>query len=204
MLRVKEIFHSIQGEGRFTGTPTVFVRLSHCNLRCTWCDTDFLGGQRMTVNEVARKVEEFGCPRVCVTGGEPLLQRETPLLFLRLLADGYLVSVETSGSVPLQAVPHQVHVVMDLKTPASGEADRNLFDEVRYADELKLVIKDAADFAWAVETLERLEPKVDIILSPVHGVMTPLELSTLLLGSSLARWPNVRLGLQLHKYIGVE
>jgi len=204
VLRVTEIFHSIQGESTHAGLPCVFVRLTGCNLRCSWCDTAyaFHGGRAMTRDEVIDRVRGYGCPMVEITGGEPLLQPEVLPLMEELVGLGFRVLLETGGSLPIDEVPQGVLRIIDVKCPGSGEADRNLWsnlDRLREGDELKFVIAGRADYDWAVERIERLglAGRCPMLFSPVHGLMEPAE---------LARWvledgQPVRVQLQLHKLI---
>src|SRR5687768_7474021 len=158
MLTVNEIFFSIQGEGTRAGRPCVFVRLTGCPLRCTWCDTAyaFHGGERMTLDAIVERVREIGDPLVEVTGGEPLAHPNALPLIRRLLDDGRTVLVETSGAFDISAVDRRAHTIMDLKCPGSGESQRNLWsnlDHLGPRDELKFVVKDRADWDWAAATI---------------------------------------------------
>lgn len=203
-LRVTEIFFSLQGESSFAGLPCAMVRLTGCNLRCVWCDTDysFDGGQMMGVEDVFAKVAEYPTRLVEITGGEPLLQKAAPLLARRLLEAGYTVLCETSGERDIDLMPGGVRRIMDVKAPASGECARNDWanlDKLRQGDEVKFVLQDRADFDWAVDVVRRhrLEDRVPILFSPVHGKMDPRLLAEWILeGGVLAR-----LNLQLHKLL---
>ena len=205
MLTVNEIFHSIQGESSQAGRPCVFVRLTACDLRCSWCDTPyaFHEGRRMSVDEVVAAVEEIGCPLVEITGGEPLLQDDVYPLMERLLAGGSTVMLETGGHRPITRVPAAVLKIVDVKCPASGEATKNDWDNLdRLAphDEVKFVIQDRADYEFARDVIARhdLAPRVAaVLLSPVHGILDPRTLSEWMLADRLP----ARLQLQLHKYI---
>ncbi len=205
MLTVNEIFHSIQGESTHTGRPCVFVRLTACDLRCSWCDTAyaFHEGRRMSIEDVLAEVDRFGCPVVEITGGEPLLQREVVPLMTRLLADGRTVLIETGGHRSLADVPAAVVKIMDIKCPGSGEAAKMDWSNLAHltpADQVKFVITDRADYEYAREitTRERLSERVEAVLfSPVHGVLHPRTLAEWILADRLA----VRLQLQAHKYI---
>ncbi|HYU77877.1 MAG TPA: radical SAM protein [Vicinamibacterales bacterium] len=205
MLTINEIFHSIQGESTFAGEPCVFVRLTACDLRCSWCDTPyaFYEGRKMSVDEVIREVERYHCSMVEVTGGEPLLQQEVYPLMDRLLDAGKTVLLETGGHRSIERVPAGVVRIVDVKCPGSGESDKtdwtNL-QRVSEKDQLKFVIKDRIDYEFArdVVTRERLADRVSAVLfSPVHGVMDAKELAGWILADSLP----VRLQLQAHKYI---
>ena len=203
-LRVTEIFHSLQGESSRAGLPTVFVRLTGCPLRCAWCDTDyaFSGGETMTLGEVLVEVARHGARQVCVTGGEPLAQKAC-LPLLRALCDaGYSVSLETSGALDIAQVDARVSRIMDLKAPASGEADRNHWenlDRLNAGDEIKIVLADEADYAWAKSVLaaRRLDAICPVLLSPVAGKLDAKRLAEWVLRDKLP----VRVQLQLHKLI---
>lgn len=205
MLTVNEIFHSIQGESTHTGEPCVFVRLTACDLRCSWCDTPyaFHEGRKMSIDEVVAEVERYGCPLVEVTGGEPLLQADVYPLMARLLAAGKQVLLETGGHRSIEQVPAGVVRIMDVKCPASGESGKMDWDNLaRLADEdeVKFVIKDREDyeFARAVVLRESLADRVSAVLfSPVHGVLESRQLAEWILADRLP----VRLQLQAHKYI---
>jgi 7-carboxy-7-deazaguanine synthase len=205
MLTINEIFHSIQGESTHTGRPCVFVRLTACDLRCSWCDTAyaFHEGQRMSIDDVLAEVDRFGCPVVEITGGEPLLQRDVFPLMDRLLAQGRTVLVETGGHRSLADVPAGVVKIMDVKCPGSGEAskmDWSNLARLTADDQVKFVLKDRADYEFAREVTlrERLTDRVEAVLfSPVHGVLHPRELAEWILADRLP----VRLQLQAHKYI---
>jgi 7-carboxy-7-deazaguanine synthase len=211
-LRITEIFHSIQGESTWTGTPCTFVRLTGCPLRCSWCDTAyaFSGGERMTLASIVEKVREIGCPVVEVTGGEPLAHRNAFPLIEQLLEAGHTVLVETSGSEDIAPLPDAVHVIMDLKCPGSGESHRNRWENLAHLDgrdEIKFVVKDRDDYVWARNVIRerKLEQRVEtgslraILISPVWGDEGPTlqSLSEWILEDRLL----VRLQSQLHKYI---
>jgi 7-carboxy-7-deazaguanine synthase len=205
MLTVNEIFHSIQGESTHAGRPCVFVRLTACDLRCTWCDTPyaFTEGRKMSVDEVVDQVRGYGCDVVEITGGEPLLQKEVYPLMQRLLDDGRTVMLETGGHLSAEEVPAGVIRVIDIKCPGSGESDKvhwpNL-DRLRSSDELKFVIQDRADYDYARDVVAKhdLVSRCSAILfSPVHGVLDPKRLAEWILADRLP----VRLQLQAHKYI---
>jgi 7-carboxy-7-deazaguanine synthase len=203
-LVINEIFYSIQGESSHAGLPCVFVRLTACNLRCTWCDTtySFHEGSPMTLGDVIVKVLEYDCPLVEITGGEPLLQPNTFPLMTRLCDLGKKVLLETSGSVDVSQVDPRVVKIMDLKAPNSGECAKNLYDNIRLLDkrdEVKFVIADRADYDWAKLTMaEHQLPNIcTVLFSPVWD---QLPLKTLA-GWVLADKLPVRLQTQLHKHI---
>ena len=205
MLTINEIFHSIQGESTHAGRPCVFVRLTACDLRCTWCDTAyaFTEGRKMSIDDVLADVESRGETLVEITGGEPLLQKDVYPLMDALLARGHEVLLETGGHVPLTSVPAGVKKIVDVKCPGSGEADRNHWDNlslVGHDDEVKFVIKDRADYEYArgVVAERGLAAQVKAVhFSPVHGVMEPRQLAEWVLQDRLP----VRVQLQVHKYI---
>jgi 7-carboxy-7-deazaguanine synthase len=205
MLTVNEIFHSIQGESTFVGEPCVFVRLTACDLRCSWCDTPyaFHEGQKMSIDEILATVDRYACPTVEITGGEPLLQREVYPLMDRLLADGKRVLIETGGHRSIENVPPGVIRIMDVKCPGSGEAAKMDWDNLKRLtidDQVKFVIKDRVDYEYArdVVTREALAGRVAAMLfSPVHGVMDARQLAEWILEDRLP----VRLQLQAHKFI---
>lgn len=203
-LRVTEIFHSLQGESSRAGLPTVFVRLTGCPLRCAWCDTDyaFSGGETMTLGEVLIEVARHGARQVCVTGGEPLAQKACLPLLAALCDAGYSVSLETSGALDIEQVDARVSRIMDLKAPASGEADRNHWenlDRLNAGDEIKIVLADEADYDWAKSVLaaRRLDAICPVLLSPVAGKLDAKRLAEWVLRDKLP----VRVQLQLHKLI---
>ena len=205
MLTINEIFHSIQGESTHTGRPCVFVRLTACDLRCSWCDTPyaFTEGRKMSLDEVVEEVEAYDCGLVEITGGEPLLQRDVYPLMDRLLAAGRTVMVETGGHLSIEQVPAPVIKIVDVKCPGSGESHRNDWgnlDRLAAHDEVKFVIKDRADYEFArnVVAEHRLQGRAAAVLfSPVHGVLDARDLAAWILADRL----TVRLQLQAHKFI---
>jgi 7-carboxy-7-deazaguanine synthase len=205
MLTVNEIFYSIQGESTRAGRPCVFVRLTACDLRCSWCDTEyaFFEGRKMSVDEVIAEVDRHGCSLVEITGGEPLLQEDVYSLMDRLLAGGRTVLLETGGHRPITRVPEAVHKIVDVKCPGSGEADKNDWDNLTRlgpADEVKFVVRDRADYEFARDVIARHDlpaRAAAVLVSPVHGVLDPKTLSEWILADRLP----ARLQLQLHKYI---
>jgi 7-carboxy-7-deazaguanine synthase len=205
MLTVNEIFHSIQGESTHSGRPCVFVRLTACDLRCSWCDTPyaFHEGHKMTVDEVLEHVGAFECPVVEITGGEPLLQRDVYPLMQRLLDRGHTVLLETGGHRSIADVPITVVRIVDIKCPASGESARNDWsnlDLLTARDEVKFVIQDRGDYEYARDVIKRyaLETRcAAVLLSPVHGVLPAKDLAGWMLADRLP----TRLQLQAHKYI---
>lgn len=204
-LRVNEIFLSIQGESTHAGRPCVFVRLTGCNLRCAWCDTEyaFYDGRQMEVRDIVDQVRGYGCDLVEVTGGEPLLQKGIYALFDALLAQGWTVMVETSGERDLSRVDRRVIKIMDLKCPGSGESERNRWSNLESLtprDEVKFVIADRADYEWArgVTRDHDLAAQVNaVLMSPVFGGLEPARLAAWILEDRLP----VRMQLQLHKFV---
>jgi 7-carboxy-7-deazaguanine synthase len=205
MLTINEIFHSIQGESTHAGRPCVFVRLTACDLRCSWCDTPyaFTEGRKMSVEEVVSQVERFDCDLVEITGGEPLLQSDVYPLLTRLLETGRTVLLETGGHLTISSVPAGVIRIVDVKCPGSGEADKNHWanlDLLTKADEVKFVIKDRADYEYArhVVAKHHLTGRTRAVLfSPVHDAMPAKDLAAWILADQL----KVRLQLQVHKYV---
>ena len=203
MLTINEIFHSIQGESTHAGEPCVFVRLTACDLRCSWCDTPyaFHEGRKMSVDEVVAAVEAHGCPLVEITGGEPLLQDDVYPLMDRLLAGGRTVMLETGGHRPIARVPPEVVKIVDVKCPGSGEAARNDWnnlDRLAAHDEVKFVIRDRRDYDYARDVVARHDLSrraAAVLFSPVHGVLDPKTLSEWMLADGVP----ARLQLQLHK-----
>jgi 7-carboxy-7-deazaguanine synthase len=205
VLKVNEIFHSIQGESRHAGRPCVFVRLTWCNLRCVWCDTAyaFEEGEDLAVGAIADRVRAFGAPYVLVTGGEPLVQAGVHDLIGELLDAGHEVAVETGGSLDTTPLDTRAMVVLDLKCPGSGMVDRNRWENLerlKPGDEVKFVIADRADYEFARDVVvrERLDRRCGAVLfSPVHGELHPRQLSEWVLQDRLP----VRVQMQIHKYI---
>lgn len=203
-LRITEIFASIQGESTWVGLPTVFVRLTGCPLRCSWCDTAyaFTGGENRSLDEVLAEVARHGLKHVCVTGGEPLSQKGCLPLLSALCDAGYAVSLETSGALDIGAVDPRVSRIMDLKAPGSGEVERNLYDNIAHLkadDEVKIVLANANDYAWAKQQIatHRLAERCTVLLSPVAGELDPAQLAEWIVRDRLP----VRFQLQLHKIL---
>lgn len=205
MLTINEIFHSIQGESTHAGRPCVFVRLTACDLRCSWCDTPyaFHEGHKMSVDEVLAQVQAYGCEVVEVTGGEPLLQADVYPLMQRLLDAGHTVMLETGGHRSIARVPAGVIRIVDVKCPGSGEAEKNDWSNIALLtdrDEVKFVIRDRTDYEFARDVLQRhgLDARCAAVLfSPVHGALAPKDLAAWILQDRLP----ARLQLQVHKYI---
>lgn len=203
-LRITEIFHSLQGESSYVGQPTVFVRLTGCPLRCGYCDTAyaFSGGEWLDLEDILSRVKQSGVNYVCVTGGEPLAQKNCPQL-LKLLCDaGYQVSIETSGAMDICHLDTRVKRIMDIKTPASGEEGKNRYENIdclNSHDEVKFVLCNRGDYDWARTIVEkyRISDKCQVLFSPEHQGMTATELADWIIEDKL----NVRFQLQLHKYL---
>jgi len=203
-LRLTEIFFSLQGEASRAGLPTVFVRLTGCPLRCTWCDTtySFTGGEPATVESVLADVAKYPARQVCVTGGEPLAQKECLPLLSALCDAGYDVSLETSGALDLTGVDPRVARIMDLKAPDSGECVKNRWENLALLnprDEIKIVIASRGDYEWACDLLRerKLDALCPVLLSPAQGLVDPTALADWILADGL----NVRFQLQLHKLL---
>ena len=202
-MRVTEIFFSIQGEGTRAGRPCVFVRFTGCDLRCGYCDTAyaFHGGRDLPRAEILAEVARHRCKLVLLTGGEPLLQRELPELAQDLLSRGYEVTVETHGQRPTEALPPQVVRIVDVKTPGSGEmtTDFGYLDRLRPHDEVKFVVCSEEDWRWSLDVIRRhrLEGRVPLLVSPVHGAVDAKDLARWILESGV----EARLNLQLHKIV---
>lgn len=203
-LQVNEIFFSIQGEGDRSGWPCIFIRLAFCNLRCSWCDSEytFYESKEMSFDQVMDAISGYPCKLVELTGGEPLLQEGANPLMRRLCDEGYEVMVETSGSLDISGVDPRVRRIMDLKCPGSGMMSRNRMEnlkEINAGDELKFVIKDRLDYEWAKDLvlIEKLNEKCPVLFSPVWNEVEFAELAEWILDDGL----NVRLQLQIHKFI---
>jgi 7-carboxy-7-deazaguanine synthase len=201
-LNITEIFYSIQGEALEVGLPTVFIRLTGCPLRCGYCDTAyaFKGKNPMTIDQIIEKVREFPTHQVCVTGGEPLAQKNVHILLNELVKKNYQVSLETSGSIDISEVNHAVSIVMDVKTPSSGEEHQNLISNLQYiksSDQIKFVIGDMDDFRWTEEFIQNKSLEGNILISPVFGQVDLRDLADWLMQSKI----KARLQVQLHKII---
>lgn len=206
-LKITEIFFSLQGEANQVGWPTVFVRLTGCPLRCSYCDTtySFFGGSWHTIDAILAQVQAFGARHVCVTGGEPLAQKRCLILLTRLCDSGLEVSLETSGALDVSGVDPRVSKVLDLKTPSSGECSRNRFENLALLtplDQVKFVIGARADYDWAKSVLvdHALHQRATVLFSPVHETLAPRVLADWVLADRLP----VRFQLQLHKLLWGE
>lgn len=205
MLKINEIYHSIQGESTFAGRPCVFVRLTYCNLRCTYCDTEyaFYEGKDYSIEQVIDEIVKYNCRLVEITGGEPLVQMHECLELMNRLSEiGYEVMIETGGSLPIKDIDPRVKIIMDLKCPSSGMEKKNLYENLEYLkpnDELKFVIGNREDYDWSVSKLKQynLQGKCIILFSVVFGNLEPVDLVNWILEDKL----DARFQLQMHKYI---
>ena len=207
-MRVCEIFHSIQGEGELAGYPTIFIRLTGCNLRCKYCDTEyaFYEGIDMSIEEITNQIRSYRSRYVCVTGGEPLLQEETPVLLKALLDNGYKVCIETNGSLDISDICKRFEkyeenfmVSLDIKCPYSGMSDRMKLDNItllREHDQLKFVVYDEEDYNYAKDLIRRFKPRCKLIIQPVWGTDYK-RIAELMIEDGI----NARLSLQIHKII---
>ena len=203
-LRLTEVFLSLQGETSRAGLPTVFIRLTGCPLRCRWCDTpySFQGGETVTLNSILTRVAEYGVSTVCVTGGEPLAQKNCPTLLSALCDAGYSVSLETSGALDVGMVDPRVSRIVDIKPPESGEEARNRWENIAHLtprDEIKFVLASRADYEWAREVMrsQKLDQVCPILFSPVQGELPPAQMAEWVLADRLP----VRMQVQLHKML---
>lgn len=203
-LRVSEIFYSLQGESNTTGLPTVFIRLTGCPLRCHYCDTAyaFSGGKKIALKTIIERVQQYQTKYVTVTGGEPLAQPGCLQLMTQLVNKNFVVSLETSGAIDVSNVDRRVIKVMDLKTPSSGEENKNLYENISYLtqkDQVKFVIGNTEDYEWSKAVIEQydLSTRCEILFSPIMGQQNPTELAEKILHDRL----SVRFQIQLHKLL---
>lgn len=204
MLKINEIFYSIQGESSFAGLPCIFVRLTYCNLRCSYCDTEyaFYEGSDYTADQVLAEIKKYNCKLVEITGGEPLVQKDVFKLMQSLCDSGYNVLLETGGSLSIKEVDNRVKIIMDLKCPSSNMMDKNLYGNIEYlkeTDEVKFVIGNREDYEWSKKTIVNfnLSENHTVLFSNVFGELEPITLAEWILEDNL----NVRFQIQLHKYI---
>ncbi len=203
-MKVNEIFKSIQGETSYAGTPFVFVRTSGCNLRCKWCDTTYAydKGEEYTVDEIIRILDKYDCRRIVITGGEPLLQKDTFILAECLINNGYTVLVETNGSINVSELHSEVIKILDIKCPGSSMTEHIFWDNLKAlssTDEIKFIVADYNDYVWSRSVIEsyRLTDICKVLISPVLNLLDPKQAAEWIINDNL----NVRLQLQLHKYI---
>lgn len=205
VIKLIEIFGSVQGETSFTGLPTTFIRLAACNLRCTWCDTtySFGRGTPYTIQKIIEETEKHALRYVCITGGEPLLQSNVHFLIKQLCDRGFKLSLETGGSLPINEVDPRVKIILDIKCPGSGMVDKNYWENlnnISSKNEVKFVILDRTDYEYAkmiccqYNLYEKVE---DVLFSPVHGLLSSQQLVDWIVKDKIP----VRLNLQIHKYI---
>jgi 7-carboxy-7-deazaguanine synthase len=204
LLKVNEIYFSIQGESTFAGKPCIFIRLTYCNLRCTYCDTEyaFYDGEEMSIDEILEEVKQYNCTLVEVTGGEPLVQKDSIHLMRKLCDEGYEVLLETGGSLPIENVDKRVRIILDLKCPSSGMKGKNLYDNLNHLkliDEVKFVIGTREDYEWTkgIISKHKINEKCEVLFSVVFDKLEPLTLTNWILEDKL----NVRFQLQMHKFI---
>jgi 7-carboxy-7-deazaguanine synthase len=204
MLKINEIFHSIQGESTAAGLPCVFVRLTYCNLRCVYCDTEysFYEGKDMPVDDIISEVNKYGCRLVEITGGEPLMQEEVHELMTKLCDSGKEVMIETGGSLTVEKIDPRVKIIMDLKTPYSKMAHKNMFENIDFlksSDEVKFVVGSREDYLWTKDIIAKynLDKRFTVLMSPVFGEVENIDLAKWILEDKL----DVRFQVQLHKYI---
>ena len=205
MLKVNEIFKSIQGESTYAGLPCTFVRLAGCNLRCTYCDTNYAyyEGKEISDEDIIAKIDEYGVKCVEFTGGEPMLQEETPKHIKTLLDKGYNVLIETNGSICIGCLDKRLNIIMDYKTPKSGMSERmrpKNFEFLKPTDQIKFVLMDESDYIWAKDIIleNKLTDKFEhVLMSPAYGELSPKDLVEWVLKDDL----HVRVQLQIHKYI---
>ncbi|MBN8706254.1 MAG: radical SAM protein [Bacteroidetes bacterium] len=206
VLKINEIYFSVQGESTHAGRPCIFVRLTECHLRCTYCDTEyaFYEGDDLAMDSILEKIKSFPCKLVEITGGEPLLQSGVNVLMQKLLDEGYEVLLETSGSLPINDVPKPVRKIVDFKTPSSGMMKNNLYsivNDLQTWDELKFVIGSRADFDWSVEKVKELNLlRWTVLFSPIWKEVPPADLAAWVLETGLP----IRFQVQLHKFLWPE
>jgi len=207
IIYLNDIFYSIQGEGSQTGKPCIFIRLGLCNLNCSYCDTKTAKSDYkiMTISQIINCIKNFCCKNVCITGGEPLLQKNVFLLMKYLLNKKYKISIETNGCNDISSIDKKVHIIMDIKCPSSKETNKNLYENLNYLksdDDIKFVISNKNDYIWARKliTKKNLTKYFNVFLSPVYNKLNPRTLATWILKDGL----DVKLQIQLHKYLGLK
>ncbi len=202
-MKINEIFYSIQGEGKWSGYPNIFIRTTGCNLRCTYCDTKYAyeNGKKMNINNILKEIQKYPCKKICITGGEPLLQQETYDLFDTLIKKDYLICLETNGSLSIEKIAgvKSLMISLDIKCPSSGMHENMNFENLSYLtanDQLKFLINNRKDYDYAKSITKKHDPKTIIYFQPVWS-SNPKKLASWIIQDGL----NVRLGLQLHKII---
>lgn len=205
--KIDEIFYSIQGEASRTGSPCVFIRFAGCDLNCSYCDTAYAktSGTSMSIKNILSDIRSFSCKYVCITGGEPLLQKEVHKLIDALLSKGYRISLETNGCKNISGIDKKVHITMDIKCPGSKEIKNNLYKNIKFlkpTDDIKFVISNKTDYTWAKTFVvkKKLTRNLNIFFSPVHNKLNARKLAGWILRDNL----EVRLQVQLHKLIGLK
>lgn len=204
MLKINEIYYSLQGESTMAGLPCIFIRLTYCNLRCTYCDSEyaFYEGTEYSVEKILHEIKKYDCNLVEITGGEPLVQNEVFTLMHNLCDDGYQVMIETGGSLPIKEIDERVKIIMDLKCPSSKMMHKNLYENIAYlktSDELKFIIGNREDYEWSKSVIDKysLTEKCIVLFSCVFAELEPVQLTEWILKDKL----KVRFQLQIHKYI---
>jgi len=204
-LAICELYESIQGETSLSGIPTSFIRLAGCPLRCHWCDSDFTytSATQLSFKEIFKTLQQFGWPHVCVTGGEPLFQTATIPFLQELSQKHYVISLETNGAFPIKEIPPSIKIILDIKCPKSGMTEHNFWENlsiIQPKDEIKCVIADRTDYEWAIDVIQKhqlIEKKIPILFSTVWEQLDPKILTEWIIADKL----NVRLNIQIHKYI---
>jgi len=203
-LKINEIYYSVQGESSFSGLPCIFIRLTYCNLRCSYCDTEyaFYDGKDMTISQIIKKIESFNCDLIEITGGEPLLQNGCIELIEKLQSINKKILIETGGSLPIKNIPQKTHIILDLKCPSSNMEKKNYWDNINYLkpiDEVKFVIGDKNDYNWAKRKIKKykLIDKCSVLMSPTYNKIEAKKITKWILKDNL----DVRFQIQLHKII---
>lgn len=203
-IKINEIYYSVQGESTHMGRPCIFIRLTYCNLRCTYCDSEyaFYDGKEMKISEILEEIEQWNCSLVEVTGGEPLFQKECTILLEKLISNSYEVMLETGGSLPINKVPKEVIKVVDFKCPSSGMQKKNLWsivNDLQTHDEVKFVIGNRNDFEWSKDMIKKfsMNDRCTVLFSPVFNTIQPSTLVDWILKDNVP----VRMQLQMHKHI---
>ena len=205
-MKVKEIFYSLQGEGKWTGLPNVFIRTTGCNLRCSYCDTKYayFDGKEMSIDYILKKISNYPCKYLCITGGEPLLQKDIYDLIEKLLKNQYKICLETNGSMSIEKLSDKKSIIisLDIKCPSSKMHKKNLLGNIsllKYKDQIKFIIGNQDDYKFSKTIIKKYKPSCDVFLQPVWGT-DPKSLANWIIGDNL----NVKLGLQLHKILWGE